>query len=164
MYSTSCNSIDHGNNNNNDIRNDIIRGAVRKVQSDFEALTQRATARHIVVRNEKGAIALKRKIRNECLERESYVVDVFEKAANKYSKDILTNCKGGLLGELAPLGHSRRVSNELDRLCFSVPLGQGTCVFIFVFYGYILFAVITALTQIICTALQLTNMYLYICV
>jgi len=110
------------NNNNNG--NGGINGVFFKVQSDFESLTKRATARHIVVPSEEVASVLKRKIRNECIEKESFVVDVFEKAAEKYSRDELSNFRGGLLGELVPLGHSSRISPDLDRLCFSVPLGQ----------------------------------------
>jgi peptidyl-prolyl cis-trans isomerase C len=104
--------------------NAFVDDAFRKVHMDFEALTRRVTARHILVSNEEIAIALKRKIRNECIEKERYVIDVFEDAAKKYSRDDTTSLSGGLLGELVPQGHCRSRCPELDRLCFTVTLGE----------------------------------------
>jgi len=99
----------------------FINGAFRKVEKDFLALTRRVTCRHILVPNEQVARVLKRKIRDECVEKEIWVIDAFEEAAKKYSRDESTNFRGGLIGELVPQGHCR--SSELDSLQFSVSLG-----------------------------------------
>lgn len=76
-----------------------------------------------------AAVALKHKIRQKCLETQSdndneypFVVDVFARAARKYSRDDYTKDNGGLLGELVPHGHCRDA--VLDRACFEVPLGE----------------------------------------
>lgn len=95
---------------------------LEKVQKDLAALTRRVTARHILVSNEEVARALKRKIRQDCLDKEEYIVDVFEKAAQKYSQDETTNGRGGLLGNLVAQGYCR--SPELDAACFRLLLGQ----------------------------------------
>ena len=58
---------------------------LQKVQKDFAALTRRVTAHHILVSDEEIALALKRKIRNECIDKNDWIVDVFEEAAKKYS-------------------------------------------------------------------------------
>lgn len=100
----------------------FVGSAWNKVQKDLAALTRRVTARHILVANEEIALALKRKIRDECADKELYVVDVFEQAAQKYSQDETTNQRGGLLGELVPQGYCR--SPQLDQYCFQVPLGS----------------------------------------
>ena len=96
--------------------------AFLKIEKDFLALTRRVTARHILVQDEKVALALKQKIRDECIEKELWVIDAFEEAAKKYSRDDTTNFRGGLIGELIPQGHCR--SPELDRYQFSVGLGE----------------------------------------
>ena len=93
-----------------------------KIQDDFLALTRRVTSRHILVPDEDVARALKQKIRDQCVDKERYVVDVFEEAAKKYSRDESTCENGGLLGELVPQGYCR--SRELDRFQFEVPLGE----------------------------------------
>jgi len=85
----------------------ILDGAFQKVQKDFASLTRRVTARHILVSDEKIAQVLKQKIRNECIEKELFVIDTFEEAAKKYSKDDTTNFRGGLLGELVPQGKKK---------------------------------------------------------
>lgn len=100
----------------------FIDGAFRRVEKDFLALTRRVTSRHILVQDEKIAKALKQKIRDECIEKEIWVIDAFEEAAKKYSKDETTNFRGGLIGELVPQGYCR--SPELDKYQFSVPLGE----------------------------------------
>ncbi|CAJ1946926.1 unnamed protein product [Cylindrotheca closterium] len=92
-----------------------------KIQKDFAALTRRVTARHILVSNQEVALALKRKIREQTIEKEEFVVDIFEQAAKKYSKDETTNFRGGLLGELVPQGYCQ--SEALEEACFQVPLG-----------------------------------------
>ena len=102
----------------------FVDDAFRKVQMDFESLTRRVTARHILVSNEEIATALKRKIRNECIQKEKYVIDVFEDAAKKYSRDDTTSLCGGLLGTLVPQGHCCYRCPELDKLCFTVTLGE----------------------------------------
>jgi hypothetical protein len=95
---------------------------VDKVQQDLAALTRRVTARHILVANPDVALALKRKIRQKCVEKQLSVEDVFEQAAKKYSQDDTTNYRGGLLGELVPQGYCQ--SRILDQACFQVPLGS----------------------------------------
>ena len=101
--------------------NGFINEAFTKVQKDFQALTRRVTAYHIMVANEEIAVALKRKIREECIKKDEFVVDVFESAANKYSQDDTTNRQGGLLGELVKQGYCQ--SPILDKACFELPLG-----------------------------------------
>jgi peptidyl-prolyl cis-trans isomerase C len=100
----------------------FVGGALKKVQKDFTALTRRVTAHHILVNNEEVALALKRKIRNECADKSLWVVDVFEEAAKKYSQDETTSSRGGLLGNLVPQGFCK--SPKLDRACFEVTLGE----------------------------------------
>lgn len=99
----------------------FVRGALNKVQKDFQALTRRVTSRHILVSNEEIALALKRKIRDQCVNRNDFVIDVFEEAAKKYSLDETTKSNGGLLGVLVAQGYCK--SRKLDRACFEVPLG-----------------------------------------
>ncbi|KAG7340395.1 peptidyl-prolyl cis-trans isomerase [Nitzschia inconspicua] len=100
----------------------FLNDVFQKVQNDFFALTRRVTARHILVSNTEIATALKQKIRTECIDQQRYVVDVFEEAAIKYSRDDTTNFRGGLLGTLVPQGYC--VCPTLDRACFEVSLGQ----------------------------------------
>jgi len=100
----------------------FINGAFNKIEKDFLALTRRVTARHILVPDEQVARVLKRKIREQCIEKEIWVIDAFEEAAKKYSRDDSTNFRGGLLGELVPLGYCR--SPQLDNLQFSATLGE----------------------------------------
>jgi len=100
----------------------FIENAWDKLQNDLAALTRRVTARHILVANEEVAMALKRKIHDESIEKNEFVVDVFEQAAHKYSQDDTTNQRGGLLGTLVPQGYCR--SSILDQACFQVPLGS----------------------------------------
>lgn len=100
----------------------FVGEALQKIQKDFGALTRRVTARHILVNNEEVALALKRKIRDECAEKSLWVVDVFEEAAKKYSQDDTTNSRGGIIGNLVPQGYCQ--SPKLDRACFEVNLGE----------------------------------------
>jgi hypothetical protein len=101
----------------------FIGSALDKIQNDFNALTRRVTARHILLPpNTDVVLALKQRIRTQCSERGQFVVDVFEEAAKKYSQDGTTNFRGGLLGELVPQGYCQ--SSELDRACFEVRLGE----------------------------------------
>lgn len=99
----------------------FLGDAFRKVEKDFLSLTRRVTARHILLSHEEVARTLKRKIRDRCIERDRFIVDVFEEAAGKYSLDDTTNLRGGLLGTLVPQGHCR--SPQLDKACFEVDLG-----------------------------------------
>lgn len=94
-----------------------------KIRKDLNALTRRVTARHILVppNAKEVALTLKQRIRNQALDDDRFVIDIFEEAAKKYSADETTNYRGGLLGELVPQGYCR--SAELDRACFEVPLG-----------------------------------------
>mmetsp|Transcript_26547 Transcript_26547/g.40281 ORF Transcript_26547/g.40281 Transcript_26547/m.40281 type:complete len:220 (+) Transcript_26547:66-725(+) len=100
----------------------FIFDAFDKVQGDLNALTRRVTARHILLpSNREVALTLKQKIRTKCLESDRFIIEVFEEAAKRYSKDDTTNFRGGLVGELVPQGYCR--SAELDRACFEVDLG-----------------------------------------
>lgn len=92
---------------------------LEKITKDYQALTRRVTARHILLPSEEACVVLKQKIRNKS--EESYVVDVFEQAAAKYSRDDDTRERGGLLGELVPQGYCR--CQELERACFHARLG-----------------------------------------
>mmetsp|Transcript_21501 Transcript_21501/g.46938 ORF Transcript_21501/g.46938 Transcript_21501/m.46938 type:complete len:226 (+) Transcript_21501:338-1015(+) len=100
----------------------FIVGAFKRVEKDFLSLTRRVTARHILLPDEEVARVLKQKIRDECIDKDLWVIDAFEEAAKKYSRDETTNFRGGLIGELAPQGYCR--SPELDRFQFSVALGE----------------------------------------
>lgn len=100
----------------------FITDAYNKIEKDFLALTRRVTARHILVPDEQVAKVLKQKIRDQCIDKEIWVIDVFEEAAKKYSRDDSTNFRGGLIGELVPQGYCR--SSELDNFQFSVALGE----------------------------------------
>ena len=101
----------------------FMNSAFRKFETDYHALTTRVTTRHILVPNERVARVLKQKIRDECVEKDLWVVDAFESAAKKYSMDESTSFRGGLIGELVPQGYYSQ-SRELDRLQFSVSLGN----------------------------------------
>ena len=100
----------------------VVGDVFDKVQRDLLALTRRVTARHILVSNDEVALTLKRKIRDQAIQNERYVIDVFEEAAKKYSQDDTTKFRGGLIGELVPQGYYGR-SSILDRACFEVSLG-----------------------------------------
>mmetsp|Transcript_35413 Transcript_35413/g.69757 ORF Transcript_35413/g.69757 Transcript_35413/m.69757 type:complete len:241 (-) Transcript_35413:15-737(-) len=90
---------------------------------DFRALTRRSTAYHILLPKSRDvALTLKQQIRNKVAEEEIFVVDAFAAAALRYSRDLETAKNGGLLGESAPQGFCR--SPELDRACFTEPLGK----------------------------------------
>lgn len=100
-------------------------GPLDKLRKDYNALTRRVTARHILLppNAQEVALKLKQRIRNQCIENsDRFIIDVFEEAAKKYSQDETTNFLGGLLGELVPQGYCR--SEELDRACFEVRLGD----------------------------------------
>jgi len=100
----------------------FINGAFKRIEKDYLSLTKRVTARHILVPDEQVARVLKQKIRDECVEKEIWVIDAFEEAAKRYSRDESTNFRGGLIGELVPQGHCR--SPELDRFQFTARLGE----------------------------------------
>jgi len=104
--------------------NAFLNNPLKRVEKDLLALTRRVTAHHILLppNSDDAAVALKRKIRDQCAEQNRFIVDVFQDAAKRYSKDDTTNFRGGLLGELVPQGYCR--SQVLDRACFEVPLGQ----------------------------------------
>lgn len=84
--------------------NAFVDDAFSKIRNDYLSLTRRVTARHILVQDEEIATVLKRKIRQECIDKEMFVIDAFEKAAKKYSKDDSTKYRGGLIGERVPQG------------------------------------------------------------
>jgi PPIC-type PPIASE domain len=97
---------------------------LQKIQNDYRALTRRVTARHILLppNSDDAILELKRSIMRRIDAQEEFVVDVFEDAAKKFSRDDTTNYRGGLLGELLPQGACQ--SAILDRKCFEVPLGS----------------------------------------
>ena len=107
---------------------------VQKIQNDYRALTRRVTARQILLppNSDAACLELKRSIlrRLEASEEQvhnnnkppEFIVDVFEDAAKKFSRDDTTNYRGGLIGELVPQGTCR--SPILDKACFEVPLGS----------------------------------------
>ena len=102
---------------------------IQIVSRDYQALTRRVTARHILLpKSTDVALALKQKIRNAASPKKDsdvdlmYIVDAFSAAAAKYSQDDETAVRGGLLGEMVPQGYCR--ANELDKACFEVALGD----------------------------------------
>ena len=102
---------------------------IQIVSRDYQALTRRVTARHILLpKSTDVALALKQKIRNAASPKKDsdvdpmYIVDAFSAAAAKYSQDDETAVRGGLLGEMVPQGYCR--ANELDQKCFEVALGD----------------------------------------
>ena len=107
----------------------VIPNPIEIIDRDFKALTRKVTARHILLpRSDEVALALKQNIRNKVNPMKDsgtlgmYVVDAFELAAKRYSRDEETAVNGGLLGTLVPQGYCR--SPELDKACFEVPLGE----------------------------------------
>lgn len=111
------------------------------IARDFNALTRKVTAYHILLppKSDEVALSLKQSIRNRVnppkgSDKEPvYVVDAFSAAAERYSRDEETAVRGGLLGTLAPQGYCR--ARELDAACFQVPLGE-VCGPIESDYGY----------------------------
>jgi len=108
----------------------VVQSPFDKIERDFQALTRRVTAYHILLpKSTEAALSLKQKIRNRVNPPKSrdspptYVIDAFNQAARRYSLDDETKLNGGLLGELLPQGACRRVP-ELDKACFEVPLGH----------------------------------------
>jgi hypothetical protein len=97
----------------------LIFQPLQRIQRDYLALTRRVTARHILLppNSDELCLILKQKIRNS----DQYIVDAFEEAAQRYSRDETTNFRGGLIGELVPQGYCR--SAQLDKACFEVRLG-----------------------------------------
>lgn len=101
------------------------------IQRDFQALTRRVTAYHILLpKSDEVALTLKQSIRNKAYSKGSaeedqkpvYIVDAFSQAAKKYSRCKDTAENGGLLGTQVPQGYCR--APELDRACFEVQLGE----------------------------------------
>ncbi|KAL7529200.1 hypothetical protein ACHAXR_002844 [Thalassiosira sp. AJA248-18] len=116
------------------------------ISRDFQALTRKVTAHHILLPKSKDvALVLKQSIRNKVSPSKDsdiqpmYIVDAFSAAAKKYSRDEETAINGGLLGTLAPQGYCR--AKELDQACFQSPLGE-ICGPIESEYGYHLLLVI----------------------
>jgi len=108
----------------------VAQSPFDKIENDFQALTRRVTAYHILLpKSTDAALKLKQKIRNrvnppKSLDRPPlYVIDAFNRAAQMYSLDDETKLNGGLLGDMLPQGACRRVP-ELDKACFEVPLGH----------------------------------------
>ena len=104
---------------------------VKKIQNDYRALTRRVTARQILLppNSDTACLELKRSILRRLEDKKAddetppeYIVDVFEDAAKKFSRDETTRDRGGLIGALVPQGTCR--SAILDKACFEVPLGS----------------------------------------
>lgn len=103
------------------------------IKRDFQALTRRVTAYHILLpKSDEVALKLKQSIRNKAyakrgkddmqIQQPMYIVDAFNEAATKYSRCKDTASDGGLLGTLVPQGYC--LAPELDRACFEVQLGE----------------------------------------
>ena len=97
---------------------------MKKIVNDYQALTRRVTAYHILLppNSEDACLELKRNMLKRVEQEGQFLVDVMEDAAKKFSRDDTTNQRGGLLGELLPQGACP--SAILDRACFEVPLGS----------------------------------------
>jgi len=98
---------------------------LNKIVKDYQALTRRVTARHILLPlscDLEVVLQLKQKIRNKCIDEGRFVVNAFEDAALKFSIDKSTKLRGGLIGELVPPGYCSLP--ELDKACFQVSLGN----------------------------------------
>jgi len=107
----------------------IIPPPFKRIRDDYVALTQRATARHILLPTDDSALSLKQKIRNRASSKNNddrmYLEDAFAAAACRHSMDDETAVRGGLLGTSAPQGRlCGHESPELDRACFELPLGE----------------------------------------
>jgi parvulin-like peptidyl-prolyl isomerase len=107
----------------------IMPNPIDIIDRDFKALTRKVTAHHILLpKSDDVALSLKQKIRNKVNPAKNsgktrmYIVDAFELAAKKFSRDEETAINGGLLGTLVPQGYCR--APELDKACFEVPLGE----------------------------------------
>jgi len=107
----------------------VIPNPIDIIDRDFKALTRKVTAHHILLpKSDEVALSLKQKIRNKVKpakdsgKKPMFVLDVFTKAAEKYSRDEETAVNGGLLGTLVPQGYCR--APQLDKACFEVPLGE----------------------------------------
>ena len=98
---------------------------LQQIKRDFAALRMKSTTRHLMrpltPRGREETLAIKQKVRN-IARNGTFVVDAFADAARRYSVDEDTGGTGGLLGELLPQGAVR--SKELDRCCFTAPLGS----------------------------------------
>ena len=119
-----------------------FQNAIDIVTRDFNALTRKVTAHHILLPPSMDvALALKQRIRNKVSNDSEpmYIVDAFSSAAMKYSRDEETAINGGLLGTLVPQGYCR--AKGLDKACFEVPLGE-ICGRIESEYGYHLVLVV----------------------
>jgi hypothetical protein len=106
-----------------------IPNPIQTISRDFQALTRKVTAHHILLpKSTDVALLLKQKIRNVVSPKKEsdvkpvYIVDAFSSAAMKYSRDEETAARGGKLGTLVPQGYCR--AKELDKACFEVPLGE----------------------------------------
>jgi len=98
---------------------------IDKIVKDYQALTSRVTARHIMLPlsyDRELVLQVKQKIRNKCIHDGHFVIDAFEEAALKFSNDESTKDRGGLIGELVPPGYCSLP--ELDEACFQVSLGN----------------------------------------
>ncbi len=107
----------------------ILPNPIEIIDRDFKALTRKVTAHHILLpKSDEVALSLKQNIRNkvnpakDSNKTKMFIVDAFEMAAKKYSRDEETAVNGGLLGKLSPQGYCR--APELDKACFEVPLGE----------------------------------------
>ena len=98
-----------------------------RISKDFAALRMRSTARHLMrpltAEGRLECVELKSRLREE-VDSGVFIVDAFALASQSNSTDPETSVQGGLLGERLQQGTVR--APELDRACFTAPLGQIT--------------------------------------
>ena len=99
---------------------------IKTIRRDWAALNMRSSTRHLMrPRTPAGrseCLALKLQLREAVASEGTFVVDAFAALAEEHSIDEDTRLRGGLLGERLKQGECR--SKELDRACFTAPLGQ----------------------------------------
>mmetsp|Transcript_13179 Transcript_13179/g.26871 ORF Transcript_13179/g.26871 Transcript_13179/m.26871 type:complete len:214 (+) Transcript_13179:153-794(+) len=102
-----------------------LRNPIDIIVRDYKALTQKHSSYHILrpptSKGKSQCLDVKESIRRRVMEG-GWVVDEFEKAALRFSSCDETAARGGLLGCELPQGAIR--DRLLDRLCFTVPLGE----------------------------------------
>ena len=96
-----------------------------QIYYDWVALNSQSTTRHIMrpatAAGRDECLLLKQAIRRDAAEGK-FVVDAFADAAAEHSLDDESSGQGGLIGRRLRQGACR--SAELDRACFTAPLGE----------------------------------------
>ena len=99
---------------------------IKTIRRDWAALNMRSSTRHLMrpkTPTGRGeCVALKLQLRDQVAKEGAFVVDAFAALASEHSVDEDTRLRGGLLGERLKQGECR--SQQLDRACFTAPLGQ----------------------------------------